>query len=112
MKVKELLKLPIRDWTKITVYPSIAVVNSRKKHDSGWALMAIIGLNKEQEPIEIAAYCDDISWDLNGLSLQNDMYYPSGVIRFWSRESQFEVGHGLSSTEIRLISILKKTVNN
>jgi hypothetical protein len=34
---------------------------------------------------------------------------PQQISNELSRESQFEVGHGLSSTEIRLI---KKTVNN
>jgi len=103
MKVKELLNLPKRDWDKEIIYHSIAVINTKCKHDSGWGIMAIIGLDKNQKPIEIAAYCDDIRWDFNGLSFRNDMFYPSGIIHFWGREAKFKVGASLSSTDITLI---------
>ncbi len=103
MKIRELLKLPRREWNKETAYQSILVVNTKRKHESGWGLMAIIGLDNKREPIEIAAYCDDIYWNLNGLSFRNDMFYPSGIIHFWSREANFKVGESLSSTEITLI---------
>jgi len=106
MKVSELLKLPKRAWGKKGVYSSIMVINTKRKHDSGWALMAIIGLNKNQKPIEIAAYCDDICWNLNNLSFKNDMFYPSGIIHFWSNTAEFKVGLSLSSTDVTLISKL------
>lgn len=103
MKLKELLKLPRRKWDEETIYHSVAVINTRRKHDSGWAWMAIIGLNEEGKPIEIAAYCDDICWDFNGLSFKNDMFCPSGIIHFWSNKAKFKVGASLSSTDITLI---------
>ena len=103
MKSKELLKLPKRKWGAKTIYHSIMVINTKRKHESGWGLMAIIGLDKERKPIEIAAYCDDICWHFNGLSFKNDMFYPSGIIHFWSREAKFKVGFSLSSTDIALI---------
>ena len=103
MKIKELLNLPKREWGAETIYYSIIVVNSKRKHDSGWAWMAIIGLDEKQKPIEIAAYCDSICWDFNGLSFKNDMFYPSGILHFWSREAKFKVGASLSSTDITLI---------
>lgn len=103
MKVKELLKLPKKQFGKTTIYDSIVVINTKRKHDSGWALMAIIGLDETQKPIEIAAYCDDIHWEFNGLSFKNDMFYPSGIIHFWSNKAKFEVGASLSTTDIKLL---------
>lgn len=104
MKIKDLLKLPERKWDEEAIYSSIAIINTKRKHDSGWALMAIVGLNEKQKPIEIAAYCDDICWDFNGLSFRNDMFYPAGIIHFWSRQAKFKVGISLSSTDVTLIA--------
>ena len=62
LKVKELRKLPFRKWNKVKEYTDIYIIASGKKHDSGWALMYIIGKNGDE--MEIAAACDDIVWDM------------------------------------------------
>ena len=106
LKIKELRQLPFRDWDKTKTYKSIIVISSGKKHDSGWALMYIIGLDGERKPIEIAAACDDICWKIpkaTNYDFRNDMYYPSGVIHFWSNGHSFKVGCSLSSTDVFLI---------
>lgn len=106
MKLKELRSLPFRKWDESKLYKSIIVIPSGKKHDSGWALMYIIGLNEKQTPIEIAACCDDICWKMPTsleYDFRNDMFYPSGAIHFWSYKYRFEVGVSLSSTDISLI---------
>lgn len=103
MKRKELLDLPFRKWDEVKAYTSIAVVPSGKKHDSGWALMYIIGLDSEKRPVEIAAACDDICWEIPaaaGHNFRNDMFYPSGIIHFWSNGYSFKVGASLSSTDV------------
>ena len=40
---------------------------------------------------------------LPNYSLRNDMFYPSGVICFWSNDCAFKVGASLSSTDIYLV---------
>jgi len=40
----ELLKLPLRKWSEESIYDGIIILPTRKKHDSGFTLMAIIGI--------------------------------------------------------------------
>ena len=114
MKIKyaDLKDLPWRQWDLKTIYNDILVVRTGKKHESGFHIINIIGIRKGQ-PIEIAASCDDICWKLSAIkhkdgtildyALHNDMYYPSGIIRYWSNYFDFEVGTSLSSTDVKLI---------
>ncbi len=108
MKVSELKKLSHRNWNEIKVYDSICVINSGYKHDSGYAVMYIIGMISGTF-IEIAASCDDICWSfpnhMRKGDLQNDMFYQSGVLHYHSNRYNFEVGHSLSSVDIKLIQI-------
>ena len=104
LKVKELRNLPFKKWDEIKDYNELYVISSGKKHDSGWALMYIIGKNEDE--IEIAAACDDICWDVSlakKYDLRNDMTYPSGILRYWSNKFKFRVGASLSSTNVTLI---------
>lgn len=104
LKVKELRNLPFKKWDEIKDYNELYVISSGKKHDSGWALMYIIGKNEDE--IEIAAACDDICWDVSlakKYDLRNDMTYPSGILRYWSHKFKFRIGAPLSSTHVTLI---------
>lgn len=106
MTLKELRKLPTRKWDEVKTYQSIIVIPSGVQHDSGWALMYIIGLDSQEKPIEIAAACDDICWKIPisvKYSFRTDMFYGNGAIHFWSNEYSFRVGASLSSTDIFLI---------
>jgi hypothetical protein len=110
---KELLALPERDFDKETIYDTIAIVPSGKKHDSGYALIAIIGFDENsKKPVEIAAYCDDIGYcfpegvpvqPYNLAVLRTDMFYPSGIAHVWSNGYRFKVGESLSSTDVHLV---------
>jgi hypothetical protein len=104
MKIKELRALPHRQWDEVKTYESIIVISSGKKHDSGWALMYVIGCDGGKK--EIAAACDDICWDVTAITktgqLRNDMYYPSGAIHYWGNGLKFKVGCSLSSTYITI----------
>mgnify|MGYP000906891924 FL=1 len=58
----ELMALPVRGWTEYSEYDSVLLLSTRRKHESGWAKIAIIGV-REGHPAEIAAdCCDDIEW--------------------------------------------------
>jgi len=104
---RELLKLKERDWQQKSIYDSIVIVPTRTKHDSGFTLMAIIGI-RNGKPIEIAAHCDDVNWYIPSgvypgeMILRTDCYYPHNIIHFWSNKCIFEVGASASSTDVRL----------
>lgn len=109
LKIKELRKLPHRKWGEVKRYRSILLINSGRKHDSGFALIYIIGI-EDDEPKEIAASCDDINWLIKQQAdfylcgeMRTDMYYPSGIIRMWSNEFDFEVGVSVSSVKLKLV---------
>lgn len=120
-KIKELLALPQKPFNEIRTYEYILIVPTRIKHDSGWRLMALIGGTKEDDnkyrPTELIGYCDDINWILpdkiNALAylnrLRTDMTL-SNCCRVWSNYFLFQVGHCLSSTDIKLI--LDKQIKN
>jgi len=105
IKINQLKKLPFRERNTKKVYNSLLVINSGRKHSSGYGIMYIIGLDNNFKPLEIAASCDDIDWQMNGGYFRNDMHYPSGAIHFWSHDYNFCVGISLSTTSI----ILQKT---
>lgn len=108
----DLLSLPVRGWKETSTYDSLLILSTRKKHDSGWAVMAIIGVVAGQ-PTEIAsACCDDIEWKLptmRGVSddytigqMRMDCALKSGALHAWSHANRFRVGMALSSTQIEV----------
>jgi hypothetical protein len=110
LKKRDLLALPQRKWDESKEYDSILVINSGKKHDSGWALMVIIGCVKS-EPVEIAAWCDDICWNFqekpSSYDFRNDMVFPCGAIHFWSNKYKYHIGASLSSVDVTLNRSIK-----
>lgn len=118
---KILLDLPGRKWDQTTVYDWLYVVPTRKRHDSGYMLQAIVGVCiADQKPLaEIAAWCDDICWsfplrhpyDYNGRHksiIRMDCEFPSGIFRIWGSgehyfRARFRVGASLSSTDVELV---------
>lgn len=107
---KYLLSLPERDWGKTSKYDHVVVIPSGKKHDSGYALMCLIGEWRDgssEMQREIAGYCDDIVWDVQSVGeygLRTEMHYKTNIIRFWSNRAVFEVGRSRSSIDIKLIT--------
>lgn len=100
---KELMALPVRKWDEEKEYDSLMLVSTRKKHDSGWAVIAIIGVYDGQ-PSEIAcACCDDIEWKLPPMQtfgagrwttgqFRTDCALRSGSLHAWQRGARFRVG--------------------
>lgn len=111
----ELLKLPTRAWDADSEYDSLLLLSTRHKHDSGWAIMAIVGV-RDGQPVEIAcACCDDIEWKLPPMvtvgggvysigQMRMDCAMRSGALHAWARKARFRVGAALSSTEVELLA--------
>ena len=106
---KELLSLKQRYWDKTSEYSSVLLVNSRMKHDSGYNLFAIIGVDDDGVPVEIAGYMDDFRLDrVKGTDVLTDIrlkpYHIGidcsmhGVFRIHSYRYSIEVGPSLSTT--------------
>jgi len=113
-KKTELLTLPFRGWNAPEKwYTSLLIVPSRKMHDSGWAHIAVIGVEGD-EATEIIAFPDDIHWPAQSSltppgtplsdygALRTDAYWPSGVLRLWSGIYEFSVDSPTSSVDIRI----------
>jgi hypothetical protein len=97
-----LLKAKRRNWQEKSTYGEIFIVPTRKKHDSGWMCMAIVGVLPDGS-YEQAAWCDDICWDVQGREgymMRSDCTYPGGILHFWG--ARYEVGCSLSSTDIKV----------
>ena len=114
IKRDELLKLPEKEITKVETYEWIIVVPTRRKHDSGWRLMALVGgkkVGKYYKPVEVIGHCDDINWkfpeNMNHNILRSDMTL-SNCLRFWSDYHKFRVGTCTSSTTIEIIECKNK----
>ena len=126
IKRSELLSLPVRKWDEKSLYDTLYLVPTNKKHDSGYGILAVIGANytdkKNTLLAEIAAYCDDLGWSfpidhpygrhepyaMTGNILRLDVEYPSRIIRAWAScenyfKGKFLVGYSLSSTQVELI---------
>ena len=102
---KELLNLPVRAWNEESEYDSVLLLSTREKHDSGWAIMVIIGL-RDFHPVEIACnHCDDIEWIIptEGSTLRTDCTVKSGAMHVWSKGNKFIVGPGWSSVDIEVV---------
>ena len=93
------------NWQEPSTYSQIYLLPSRKKHDSGWSLVSIVGV-KDDGSLEAAAYCDDICWkheprkDRRDYTMRTDMTYPGGVVHCWGWSTEFVVGSSLSSTDV------------
>lgn len=100
---KSLLQLPKRARDANSIYDSIILINSRKKHESGYAIMYIVGCI-DCKPVEIIeGCCDSIHWIFNNLMFGTDMLYPSGLIHFFGIDCKLKVGQSLSTIIIELI---------
>lgn len=110
---KELLDLPVCKFSDQGKrrYSSLLIVPTKELHDSGYRLMAIVGLDEDGKPIEIADFCDDIEWKTPILhrgspiemgALRTDMHPDIDSIHCWTRHGYFTVW-GCSSATITLV---------
>ena len=103
---KELEAAPEREgWEGPSVYRSLYLLPSRKKHDSGYGLIIIVGRSADGS-LEKAAWCDDICWRHQAhpheydYTMRTDMTYPGGIAHCWGWNTEFEIGASLSSTTV------------
>jgi hypothetical protein len=116
---KNLLSLPVIKnlFHNETVYDTLYIVPTRKKHkDSGYTIIAVVGVKSNQD-MEICAFCDDIYFMYREpvapgtQSLRIDCEYPSGIFHIWSWYHSFKV-YGLSSVTVEVIEDIKKRQGN
>lgn len=110
-----LLSLPRRDWSVDSQYDSVLILSTGEAHDSGWAMMYVIGV-VNHKPVEIASDCsDDIEWKLPPMKslaggditigqMRMDCAIASGAVHAWKHGARFKVGLALSSVTIELVS--------
>ena len=98
LKRTALLKLPKRRWDETSQYNSLMVTKAGTKHESDYAHLLVVGCNYA-DPIEIVSTSSDVLHINNpyNLQLNMDMFYPSGVIRYFLSSGVFECGSSLSS---------------
>ncbi len=108
MNRKELLALPKRDWKAESTCDMIMLVPTGKKHDSGYAIMAVIEVTNNT-PTQIAGYCDHVEWRLDSkwelplLGLLNcDMTHPTNIIRLWPSVGKLHIGRALSTVTVTI----------
>ena len=112
MTRKKLFELPMCKFSDRGKrrYSGLLIVPTKELHDSGYRLMAIVGLDEHGNPIEIADYCDDIEWKTPILhlgsqiemgALRTDMYPDIDSIHCWTNHGYFTV-RGYSSATITL----------
>lgn len=113
---QKLLALPGRKWDDDSrLYDSLLVFSARRKHDSGWSQIVVVGCIKQQ-PVEICVACaDDLEWlspppivageTYRMGQMRTDCLFPAGILHAWSREHRFKVGAALSSVTIELVRI-------
>lgn len=109
MTKKDLLALSERDWNTTSIYDFVLFVNTKKKHDSGYNLFAIVGGLKDGT-MEIAGYMDDFRMmpacctlrhpgvaPIKGFAFDCSMH---GVFRLHSWDYQIGVGTNTSTTDL------------
>lgn len=108
---EDLLSLPERKWDdESPEYNSLLLLSTGATHDSGWAMIAVIGC-VDYKPVEIATQCaDDLCWtvppkqhEFETGQIRTDCCVKSGALHFWRRNGKFKVGCALSSTDITIL---------
>lgn len=105
---KELLELDYEKFNEeIPLLDFIYIIPTRRKHDSGYNIMEIIGENKEGYKKKLVSFSDII--DINNL-IGNSEWLISidipeyNVIRLFSHKAQFRVTtFGISTFEFELV---------
>lgn len=93
-------------WKEPTEYDSLYLLPTRKKHDSGYHVICLVGRNGDA--LEKAAWCDDICWKTapthpkQSFAMRTDMTYPGGIAHVWGWNTRFRVGASLSSTDVEV----------
>ena len=103
---KTFLSLPERKWNDISNnFFSVVVFPLSTLHDSGYCNIAIVGIygGNRDKGFLCSQGSGDISWkNLTRYSLRTDFLPTSKAIQFWTDHGTFQIGHALSSIEIKI----------
>ena len=71
----------------LTGVAGVFVIPSRRKHESGWAMMDLIATFYDgREPVHFSSFTDDVSFCGTGFRMDCD--WPSGIIHIWNSHEQ------------------------
>lgn len=108
LSYKDLINIPDREnWDTPTAYDSLLIFSSKKKHDSGWSQITIVGVIAGNAKEKATTHSDDLNWliepnQYGECSMRTDCIYKSKAFHFWSNYHKFEVGMSLSSIDIKV----------
>lgn len=97
MNRKELLDCPLRDWDgDIKHAVGVYIIPTKKKHESGCAIMSFVALTKDGKRVRFGGRCDDVS--LKGSNFRIDCDFQTKLVHIWNR-NPFSITHDLSSID-------------
>lgn len=97
MNRKELLDCPLRDWDgDIKHAVGVYIIPTKKKHESGYAIMSFVAEIEGGKRIRFGGCCDDVS--LNGNNFRIDCDFKTKLVHIWNRH-RFTITHDLSSID-------------
>lgn len=107
---KELLEIePEKMFTDVPLLDFIYVIPTRRKYDSGYMCMEVIGENRNGYKKKLATYSD--VFDICEIFTNRHQYFTLsmdipeyGILRFFSHQNQFKVEHyGISTFSISIV---------
>jgi len=117
-KRKQFLTLPSREYwnSKELPFDSLVLLPTKRKHNSGYMMMDIVGI-RDNQPVLLLSGCSDVihldgtggreSLELRSKNICIDMLYPSGLLRIFSYNYQITASAALSSFEIFFVNKYK-----
>lgn len=93
---------------KLPLFDDIYILPTTKKHDSGYKIMYIVGLSREEAQYYLLdTYCDVVN--LGDLVKQiqeiNIDIYENGIIHLWSNREKFKSNFRVSSCTFDLVNM-------
>lgn len=108
MTKEDFKSLPHRDWNGVSVYDTLLLFPTRRKHSSGWACMMLVGVI-DRRAVEICTVgSDDICWHIPASrhrfipNIRTDCILKNGGIHFHGH-GKFKVGSELSSIDVEFL---------
>lgn len=95
------------DKLREKIFEMIYILPQRKKHDSGYKMMYVLGTATDKKTYLIATFSDVVEFEnilknKNFIDIHIDILY-DGIIQFWCRRNNFKVEFNLSTCEFSLI---------
>ena len=82
-------------WNELLHIHAVYIYPTRRKHESGFAIMSMLIELADGRDVKQIGCCDDIA--LNGTHFRIECDYPSGIIHLWNSRNIFCTSSRLSS---------------